>query len=244
MNDSFFVVIVGFGQWLVIAAGVAGLAYVLRRHGARRVWWFAGAGAFVASQLVRLPLLTLVGAFAPGAALAAALASSGIFEEGARYFVMRRLARDVRDRASAVMFGAGHGGIEALLIFSMALLNTVVLSSNGEAIAAQLPTAQAEALRAQIAGLYETPLWMYALGIWERVPALMVHIAASVLVMRAVRDGAVRFLLAAIALHIAVNTLAVLSLPALGPLATEALITAAGVVSLWISRRVEPPAIS
>jgi uncharacterized membrane protein YhfC len=235
-------------QLAVVVAGVVTLTLVLRRrYAARWSWWAAGALAFVASQVLRLPLLAAVSAAAPGIALIAALLSSGLFEEGARYLVMRRLARSVRDWPSAVMFGAGHGGIEAVLIFSFALANTAVLLLNGDALIAQMQTAapaQAEVLRTQIALLNDAPLWQFALGAWERVPALLLHVAASILVMRAVRDRDVRFLFAAIALHIALNTLAVLTQQQFGVIAAEAVLTIAALGCAWIisSQRRRGPA--
>ncbi|MCX6018028.1 MAG: YhfC family glutamic-type intramembrane protease [Chloroflexi bacterium] len=234
-------------QFAIIVASVVILTFVLRRrYSARWSWWAAGVLAFVAS-LLRLPLLAAVNAYAPGLALAVALLSSGLFEEGARFLVMHRLARSVRDWPSAVMFGAGHGGVEAILIFSFALINTAVLLLNGDALIAQIQTtapAQAEALRTQIALLNNTPLWQFALGAWERVPALLLHITASILVMRAVRDHDARFLFAAIALHIALNTLAVLTQQQFGVIAAEAALTIAALGCAWIifSQRRRDPA--
>jgi len=236
-------------QFAVVVAGVVVLALALRRkYAARWSWWAAGALAFITAQALRLPLLTAVNAAAPGIALIAALLSSGLFEEGARYLVMRRFARSVRDWPSAVMFGAGHGGIEAILIFGVALASTAVLLLNGDALIAQMQTAapaQAEALRTQIAALNDAPLWQFALGAWERAPALLLHIAASILVMRAVRDRSVRFLFAAMALHVALNTLAVFTQKQFGMLAAEAALTIAALGCLWIissQRRLSRPA--
>jgi uncharacterized membrane protein YhfC len=236
-------------QFAVVTIGVIALAVVLhRRNASRWSWWGAGALAFVASQVLRLPLLALVGAAAPGLALPIALLSSGLFEESARFVVMHRLARGVRDGNSAVMFGAGHGGIEAMLIFGFGLVNAAVLLLNGDVLVAQVQAtapAQADALRAQIALLNETPLWQFALGAWERVPAMLLHIAASLLVMRAVRDRSVRWLFAAIVLHVALNMIAVITMQQFGVIAAEIALSIVALGCAWIifsQRRLSPPA--
>ena len=141
------------------------------------------------------------------------------------------------EQLQAVMFGAGHGGIEAILIFGFALINAAVLLSNGDALVAQMQTtapAQADALRTQIALLHNAPLWQFALGAWERVPAMLLHIAASLLVMRAVRDRNVRWLFAAIALHVAMNTLAVVTMQQFGVITAEIALTIVAIGCAWI----------
>lgn len=228
MSAIFFV----GAQLAVIVAGVVGLAIALKRRlPGRWVWWGAGALAFVASQVLRIPLLAAVSVGAAGATtliMAVQLLTSGLFEETARYVVMRWLAKDVRSWPSAVMFGAGHGGIEAIILFGFGLVNVAVLLLGGDALIAQAQAAspqQAEALRAQIQALQGTPVWAYGLGVYERVLAIAVHIAFSIMVMRAVRGDGAKWLLVAIASHIAINAVAVFTAQTAGPIAAEAVMT-------------------
>jgi len=152
-------------QLLVVLAGVIALAILLHRRLPEqwRIWGF-GALTFILSQVARLPLLSAATALIsvvltpahPAFVLTLAgiqLATSGLFEEGARYIVMRWLARRVRTWRSGVMFGAGHGGAEAILVFAIAAINTVVLLTMGDSIIQQTQAAapqQVEAVRAQI----------------------------------------------------------------------------------------------
>ncbi len=225
------IILVGV-QLAVIVVGVIGLALVLKRRlPGRWVWWGAGALAFVASQLLRIPLLAAVSVGAAGATtviMVVQLLTSGMFEETARYVVMRWLAKDVRSWPPAVMFGAGHGGIEAIILFGFGLVNVAVLVLGGDALITQAQAAspqQAEALRAQIQALQSTPIWAYGLGLYERALAIVLHIAFSIMVMRAVRGDGTKWLLAAMAAHIAINTVAVLTAQNAGPIAAEAVMT-------------------
>lgn len=243
MNTIFFV----GAQLAVILAGVIALAVVLKRRlPGRWVWWGAGALAFVASQLLRIPLLAAVSIGAAGATtviMAVQLLTSGLFEETARYAVMRWLVKDVRSWPPAVMFGAGHGGIEAIILFGFGLINVTVLVLGGDALVTQAQAAspqQAEALRAQIQALQNTPVWAYGLGIYERVLAIVLHIAFSIMVMRAVRGDGAKWLLAAMAAHVAVNTAAVLTNQNAGPIAAEAMMTVIAIGCFAFIRQQRP----
>lgn len=75
------------GQFLVVAAMVLAVSwYVRRRLGGSWAVWAAGAGTFVASQVLRMPLLggAEVAGLATLGVMALAVVTSGIFEEGAQ----------------------------------------------------------------------------------------------------------------------------------------------------------------
>jgi uncharacterized membrane protein YhfC len=101
-----------------------------------------GALGFMLSQVVHLPLNLGLGRLlpsAPGQLWISALAlglSAGLCEELTRYAMLRTLAKGVRHEGSALMLGAGHGGIEALIIAGMAtlgLVNLLVLGNDPSA---------------------------------------------------------------------------------------------------------------
>jgi uncharacterized membrane protein YhfC len=105
-----------------------------------------------------------------------------------------------------IMYGIGHGGLESVLISGLSLLVTlvVVLRSNAGAI---LSPAFQQTVAAVGAGDVPTLL---AGGI-ERIIAIALHIALSVLVFQAVkRPGCVWLYPLAILLHAAVDSLAML----------------------------------
>ncbi len=213
-------------QALLIFAGVIALAIVLRRRlPAHWRAWVWGALAFVVSQAVRLPLLislTLIsqalrwdfgqeGNFWSNVIILSLTA--GLFEETARYAVLRFLAKDVRGWQDAVMFGAGHGGIEAVLLVGIgAGVTNAYLLLNADTLLAQvraLSPEQAGALEAQLAALRNVNVGVIAASLIERVFAITLHIGLSVMVMRAVEDNRFEWVLAAMGIHALANLLAV-----------------------------------
>ncbi len=222
-------------QLLLILAGVGALAWWLHyRLGARWETWGWGALSFIGSQLLRLPLLFgLTAAFAgidlvPDSAqvfwinLVVLTLTAALFEETARYIVLRWLAKGARQWRDGLMFGAGHGGIEALLIIGVATVSTIVLLLTGDTIITQMQAAgaaaaQIQAVQTQIeAARALTPALMLA-GVWERVIAVTAHIAMSLLVLQSVpnANGKSRGwwgYVAALGLHVALNAVALLAL--------------------------------
>ena len=115
---------------LMIALPLALGVSLARRY--RVDWRFYGLGAisFTLSQVFHLPFNTWVllplftrlelapatqGAGAVVFALGVGL-SAGVFEESARYLLIRLWPRPERRWENAMMFGAGHGGLEAILL--------------------------------------------------------------------------------------------------------------------------------
>ncbi len=114
---------------LMIALPLALGVSLARRY--RVDWRYFGLGAlaFFASQVLHIPFnawvllpgLTRLG-LGPAAQGASAVVfalviglSAGIFEESARYLLIRLWPRPERRWENAMMFGAGHGGLEAIL---------------------------------------------------------------------------------------------------------------------------------
>jgi uncharacterized membrane protein YhfC len=242
-------------QLITVLAGPILLAlWIRRRYGAS--WSSLGWGAltFPLSQMVRLPLL------AGAAALLNPVASgwdaetlfwfnfiiltltSGLFEEGARYIVLRWLGRSVRTWRDGVMYGAGHGGIEAILIVGATAVSNLVLLATADIILAQLqqmPAEQAAAVRAQI-GVIRALTWLpIALSIWERALAIILHIGLSLLVLLGVIRRDLRLLLGAMLIHAAFNGAALLAVRYTNMVATEAILTVAALLPLaliWLLR--------
>jgi uncharacterized membrane protein YhfC len=176
--------------------------------------WLIGAGAFVVSQLVHLPLnfaLGLIGpprgvALLPRAALGAVAGlSAGVCEETARWLAMRFLMKDERSWRSAVQFGAGHGGIEAILFGGLVLLNLVNVLLAPHAASLGLSADDQAALRHGARQFWQAPPLHAALGGYERLCAMSFHIGASTLVLLSLVKGRLRYLFVAILLHAAMN---------------------------------------
>jgi uncharacterized membrane protein YhfC len=214
---------------------------VVRRW--RLDWAIFGLGAltFIGSQILHIPfnqfvlgpLLERLGnqtwtlvVFALAVGL-----SAGVFEETARYLVLGRIRGRVTAWREGVLYGLGHGGIEAIILggFSAyALVQAVTL--RGTALEGIVPSGQVEVLRKQLEAYwgmawYE-PLW----ATLERLSAMTFHVFAALLVLRAVVQKRLRWLGAAILLHTLFNTVALVAVQTFGVAATELSLAAIGLI--------------
>lgn len=170
--------------------------------------------------------------------------SAGVFEEVARYLVYRFWAKDARSWREGMMMGAGHGGMEALLIGLIGLLNfSVMLGMSRGMLLNAVPPEMMASVEAQIEQVFTTPLWLVPLGFIERIFAMLFHLAASLLVLQVFVRGQKRWLLAAVLLHTVFNATAVVVLVRTNAIVTEgalALLTIISVAIIVWLRRVEP----
>lgn len=211
------------------AAPIA-LALALRRAGARLGLFAWGAAAFIGSQVVHIPmLLAMTAAFENGVIprpppswiwlnpLILGLAA-GICEEPARWLVFRFALRREEDRSprAALMVGAGHGGVEAMLLVGLAgalsLAMMLIMRSMSTEDLAQLgvDAASAEALVDQVRTFWASGWWTPLLAAWERVSAITFHVALTALVAFGIRRRSAWPLPLAITLHAALDFVAVL----------------------------------
>lgn len=131
--------------------------------------------------------------------------AAGIFEETGRLFAFLLTKKHYRDIDSAVSYGIGHGGFEAAAVVGLGMLNGIILAvlinSGSEAISA-LPVAAEDLVVSQ-------PWYMYLIAIMERIIAMSLHIALSVIVFSAVMMKGKWWLYPlAILLHALANTTA------------------------------------
>lgn len=156
--------------------------------------FFFGVLAFVISQvLLRIPILQyglspqiwfITFSYAYPILFVFLLSlSAGVFEEIARYLIMKKFLKSMTKK-HAVLFGLGHGGIEAFLLVGIpAILNI-----------SQFLTVDV----------------VYA-GI-ERISAIMIHCALSIMVFKAVSYKSTNYLFVAILVHTLFNFLAIIAL--------------------------------
>jgi uncharacterized membrane protein YhfC len=170
--------------------------WIRRRY---RVGWgifWAGAATFILSQIVHLPLNWALGLLSGGRGVAlwplAAMAlvaglSAALCEEGARWFVLTFFLKQCRRWDQGLQYGAGHGGVEAIIFGVLALMSFVsmiVLRLNPAML--NLAGAAAEQAQAQMAQYWATPWYMSILAGSERVCAITLQIAMALLVVRSV----------------------------------------------------------
>ena len=230
---------------LMIAMPIV-LAIVLhRRLGARGSLFGAGAITFVASQVVHLPLnyaLAQAGILParPEGALLIQMAvvaglTSGLCEEIARWVAYRRFLKTTRSWNEALMFGAGHGGIEAIILGVLVLVTFAAMYTYQTSGVGSLPAEQQELARKQLEVYWSTPPFAALLGAVERVFALCTHLALSALVLQAFTRRNILFLFAAIGWHATVNGIALIALVLWGPYVTEAIIGVAALAAVAVT---------
>ena len=117
---------------------------------------------------------------------------AGIFEEFGRLICFRTLLKSYMYKDSnALMYGAGHGGLEAMMVLGVTMINNIAYSSiinKGELAkytATMAPDAE-EAFRVIINQLITAPSWQFLLGGIERIIAIILQISLTVLVWMAV----------------------------------------------------------
>ena len=142
--------------------------------------------------------------------------AAGIFEETGRLIAMRFLLKKEHDKPhTALMYGAGHGGCEAILIGILSLISNLVYAflinaGQEQMLLTQVPAEQQETLRTAFTQLKEYSPAVFAAVPAERISAVTLHIALSVLVWTAVVRKKPPMFLLAIFLHFFVDAASVL----------------------------------
>lgn len=132
---------------------------------------------------------------------------AGIFEETGRLAAMKLLKKRHNRPETALMYGAGHGGIEVLLVMGFSMLQNLVLAVTVNAgqvqtLLAPLAADEAAALESGIAALAQYSPAMFLLSPLERILAVTLHMTLSILVWQAaVKPGKLWLYFAAIGAH-------------------------------------------
>jgi len=156
--------------------------------------YLLGILAFIGSQvLLRIPILEYLQAHSTAYSMFSVMQpvlfaiviglTAGIFEEFAR-FIMMHFFMKRRDWQSGFIFGAGHGGIEAVLFVGISAL-TMMFSSSANA--------------------YNVDFFI---GGIERFLAILLHIGLSIIVLQGVVQRKFLYVVLAIIIHGFVDALA------------------------------------
>lgn len=229
------------------------VVWLLRRHRAVG-WslWGMGAATFVLSQVGHIPFNSLVVRLWQPDLTTQLIPyfiflglSAGLFEESARYLTFRFWAKEARSWGQGLMVGAGHGGIEAILVgllfflqvanlvfYRVGLLDTALKSVSSEEIAL---------LDAAATALFSLPWYEALLGGVERIFAICLHLSASLMVLRAVTTGNWGWYAAAIGWHALTNTVSLYLAQTVSPLAAEGLLFIIALLSLGFIFAIRTP---
>jgi uncharacterized membrane protein YhfC len=211
------------------------------------IWW-VGVFTFIMSQVGHIPfnwgveaLLDRTGIIfwplATQQVFSAAFLglSAGIFEETARYLVLRYWLKQARSWRTGVLFGGGHGGAEAIILGVLVLTSFVsMVVIRNKDLAEVVPAGQIELAQQQIAAYWSAPWYDSLLGALERFFTIPVQIALAVLVMQVFTRKNIIWLLYAILYHAFIDGSAVFLAPHLGNYWTEALIGGFSLISVLI----------
>ena len=198
-----------------------------KRKGADVLPFFVGCAVFVLFALIlealmhQLVLKVLpVGEKIMGNTLLYALyggLAAGVFEETGRFLAFKTvLKKRLGNDRNALMYGAGHGGVEAVLLLGFAYISNIVMSvlinaGQTDILTATATGETAEQLKAVLDSLVTTAPWTYLLGMVERAVAVTTHICLSVLVWFAVKKPGKGWLFPlAILLHAAFDGITVI----------------------------------
>lgn len=215
---SFKPLLVGALTWIVFARVLEGIVH--------QIVLGSSFGAPIQNNILYYALY--------GAAMAA------IFEEFGRLIVMKTaLKREFDNDRNALMYGAGHGGIEMIVLLGLSMVTNLMYSSqiNKHALeplleaAKLLPEEQGIAAFQSLLSLTDTASGLFLLGLVERIPAVVLHLAMSALVWKAVKTQKNGYFILSLAVHFVADFVTVIVAGSLSNIAVaEAVIVVFGLV--------------
>jgi uncharacterized membrane protein YhfC len=176
--------------------------------------------------------------------------TAGLFEEGGRYLGYRFLWKN-EDKTSprALMYGAGHGGVESMVLVGLTMLLQVFnLVYIFQVDPASLPPDQALLVYQAKETVALMPGWLPLLGALERLMAMALQVSLSVMVLQVFTRGKGYWWWLALGYHALADLVAVLvgdwastALPqGAAALVTEASVVPFALFSLWLIWRLWP----
>lgn len=195
-----------------------------KRTGSKILWTLVGAVTFVLFALVLEDMLHTYALLSdnnvsrfleanPWAYVLYAGFAAGIFEEVGRFAAFKLALMKRTERKVSVMYGIGHGGIEAIILCGIGMvanlivsvmLNTLGIEGYGALVGAELAQTNLDALCSVSAPTF-------LVGGIERISAIALHISLSVLVfLAAKRKGKGYLFPVAILIHAGIDCFAML----------------------------------
>jgi len=245
--------ILNFSLMIVMPIGLA--IALVRRYKTEWRLFGIGAATFVLSQVLHIPFnLWVLNPFVESSnlnqdqtlfklAVVGLLygLSAGVFEEVFRYFGFRYWVKDERDWKSALMVGAGHGGIESIILGVIVLYGFIqAVTLRGTDLSTVVGVDQVEIATAQMNAYWAAPWHMAILGAVERFATILFHLSASVLVLQAFRRRNHLWVFIAIGWHTILDAAAVVASKTWSPYITEGIILVLGFFSLGIVWMLKP----
>ena len=195
--------------------------YAKKKLGAKTAPFFIGCGVFFVMVLmleaaIHRIVFQLAGEALTGSVILYAVYGglmAALFEETGRYIAMRFLVKPM-DFPNAFMYGAGHGGVEAMLLCGVASISNIAsaVMINSGTMSAQLASLDAKKAAdtaAALSALWTTPSLTFFAGGVERI-IVVLHLSLSILVFQSIRKKSQKDLLNAYLFHFVIDSLSVL----------------------------------
>lgn len=229
-----------FAVLISIGLPVFLMLFLHKNSKAQIQFFLIGGGIFILSALIleqmcHLLVIGLAGGFLQKnfvwSAIYGGLAAA-VFEETGRLIATKcfyKRKKLTMDNANAFMYGIGHGGAESILLVGIANINNLTTSImlNLGALVKQLKTLEGDArtqAESNINQLISTPAVSFYMAGVERIFAIILQIALTILVYLGVKHAKKEIVLLAYAAHFLVDTLIVLLANSLNIVAAECLV--------------------
>lgn len=137
---------------------------------------------------------------------------AGLFEESGRFVFMKfTLKKYHNNKGTALMYGAGHGGFEAMYLLGVGMISNIIYSImiNARMMRPVIDSLQSLGLSttdmitalSSYAQLIDYPSWIFLMGLMERISAIVAHIAMSIVVWEAVTTKKYWYIAVSFAMH-------------------------------------------
>jgi uncharacterized membrane protein YhfC len=212
-----------------------------------KLWWIGGM-VFILSQVGHIPFNYLAGLILNKTSLVAwprinqilfnsifLGLSAGLWEESARYAMYRWWSKESRSWRSGISLGIGHGGFESFILGAASLYTLIqLLAVKNLDISTLVPREQLTNTMQSISSYLSMPWYDALMGSAERILAIPVQIACSVLILQAFIQKNSGWVFVAIFFHAAVDCAAVLFISFTNVYITELVVALFSLVSLLI----------
>ena len=213
----FSIICMAVSALLSIGLPVALFVIIRKKYGAKFLPMIVGTASFCISVLVLEALVhrfvfgyTAIRDF-PFLFIIYGIFMAGIFEETARFACFHIIKKKFQGIETGLSYGIGHGGIEAILLAGLSMINAIIVAiiintGNVESITSGLEGIQLETTTELIKTLVTTAPLLFLVSGAERVMAICVQLCLSVIVYYSVfKKGCLRLFPIAILLHALVD---------------------------------------
>ena len=171
---------------------------------------------------------------------------AGLFEETGRFVAFKTVLKRKQEKdQNALMYGAGHGGFEAIVILGLAMINNIIYSvflntGHTEVITNTLSGDALTKVEMTFTELATIQSYQFLLGGVERLLVITLQISFSVLVWFAAKKKDKLYLYpVAVLMHLVVDSVAVLmSQNGVSVLLIEGVLCLLTLVCVWFAKRV------